>query len=83
MEFFNTYFPTLSHCSSAILNKNSRGNLVLNVKGIMCGVSPIVMSQENLVNILEAEDAVTEGGKFRKKLWYCVGGRVYKGNLVL
>lgn len=56
---------------------------MLNVKGIMCGVSPIVMSQENLVNILEAEDAVTKGGKFRKKLWYCVGGRVYKGNLVL
>ena len=56
---------------------------MLNVKGIICGVSPIVMSQENLLTILEAEDAVTKGGKFRKKLWYCVGGRVYKGNLVL
>ena len=83
MEFFNTYFPNQLHCSSAILNKNSRGNLVLNVKGIICGVSPIFMSQENLVIILEAEDAVIKGGKFLKKLWCCVGGRVYKGNLAL
>ena len=83
MEFFNTYFPTQLHCSSAILNKNSRGNLVLNVKGIICGVSPIFMSQENLVIILEAEDAVIKGGKFLKKLRSCVGGRVYKGNLAL
>ena len=56
---------------------------MLNVKGIIGGVSPIFMSQENLVNISEAEDAVTIGGKFLKKLWCCVGGRVYKGNLVL
>ena len=56
---------------------------MLNVKGIICGVSPIFMSQENLVIILEAEDAVIKGGKFLKKLWCCVGGRVYKGNLAL
>ena len=61
------------------LNLVFEGRLKLNKKKqfLRCKTSDIDVS------LIESSSTSNEGGKFLKKLWCCVGGRVQQGNLVL